>query len=309
MRQIKEFAERLHSEYVKDDCIQIMLGYRNFAQIYGNGKLMYYHYLCRDIKVSGNETAIINIDKMNKYNYKNEYLLDERSSNFPFASTPCHSERVRLIYKLIFTNQILDYNKPYIKVNDGWITKLVAYKDKEGAIVHTSILNNIHTIPRKITVSKEELEEYLKNGSLSGYDNIDYNSVQIFDLKGGLYDIELRSRDYYSKRTEKELTTYLEVCNESEDRFKSKLKDIIQENDNPLEYCVLSNKNMIKFNDKGETKIDVFGVRYVGNDKYLITIANIPLDIEELSDIKKRLGEDNIEYAKAPKMKRKILFK
>ena len=170
-------------------------------------------------------------------------------------------------------------------------------------------MNNIHTIPRKITVSKEELEKYLKNGSLSGYDNIEYNSVQIFDLKGGLYDIDLRSRDYYSKRTEKELTTYLEVYNESEDRFKSKLKDIVQENDNPLEYCVLSNKNMIKFNDKGETKIDVFGVRYVGNDKYLITIANIPLDIEELSDIKKRFGEDNIEYAKAPKVKRKILFK
>jgi hypothetical protein len=52
-------------------------------------------------------------------------------------------------------------------------------------------------------------------------------------------------------------------------------------------------------------------VRYVGNDNYLITIANVPLGIEELSNIKKRIGEEKIEYLKHPivkSLKNKILI-
>lgn len=309
MKQKNEFAKRIHSEFVGDGFAQLMIGYQNFAQIYGNNKLMYYHYLLSNIKTDENETAVINIEDMQRY--VNDYVTDPRSTDFPYSNVPYHVERTGLFKKCNFANQIMDFNKPYIQVIDNFISKITIYKDDDDAIVHIVCLNNVYSIPRKLIVSKNELEEYFKTGSLSGFDNGKYNSVQIFDLNGGLYNIELRSKEFYTQRTNKDLTSYLNIYDADENRYKTKLEKIVKENGDSLEYCVLSNKRMIKFGDNGDINMDIFGVRYVGNDNYLITIANVPLDIEELSNIKKRFGEEKLEYLKHPivkSLKNKILI-
>lgn len=54
---------------------------------------------------------------------------------------------------MIFVNQILDFEKPYIRINDGCINKITAFKDGEDAIVHAKILNKFNN---------KELKQFLE---------------------------------------------------------------------------------------------------------------------------------------------------
>ena len=184
-----EVVKRVHNEYVKYDCVQLMLGYENYAQIYGNGELMFNHYLLKDIYCTEVDTAHYNIDEINKY--VNAYLSDERRTQFPFSSTPYHVEKKGLFRKINFTNQIFDYDKPYVRVSDGIITRMTAYKDGNSAIVDASVIDNEGFITKRFTISKTDFEQYLRTGTLAGYDNNNYKNIRIFDRNGGLYTITL----------------------------------------------------------------------------------------------------------------------
>ena len=302
----REFAQRLHSDYVKDDCVQVMLGYIDFAQIYGNDGMMYYHYLLRNIPCDGSETARIDIDRMNKP--VNNYLLDDRNTLFPYSAIPCHKERVGLFRKLNFTNQILDYEKPYIKVNDGIITKLTAYKDDESAIVHTQILNNQYESFKELIVSREELENYLNTGNLPEFDTDNYTYKQIFDLRGGLFDISLEPDDYYISLSKREITDSISPALLTE-RTTAALRNMLSNLDESLAYLVLKDKKMIKFGSDNKVAIDTFTVIYMGKDKFKVQIAKTPLTKEDLYRVKDRIGSSNITVAKNPKINTKILKK
>lgn len=303
-----ELAERLHSEYVKDNYVQVMLPYTKYAQIYGNNGLMFYQYLLKNIECSSKETARVDIYEMNRY--INQYISDERNIDFPYSNIPCHSERVGLFKKINFTNQILDYEKVYFKINDGYLTKIVVYKDSDGsAIVHQEILNNISSLSGSMKVSRETLENYLKTGAMSWLDPGPYEYVKIFDLNGGLYDVTLEPEDYYTDLTRKELQHNLSVAPLT-DRTSAMLNKMIWNLDESFTYAVLLNKKMIKISKDGKIKIDKFFVVRTGKDEYEIHYAHIPYDMDSLHSIKDRIGVNNIETAKEPKIKnRLILFK
>ena len=65
MKKTYEFVGRINSHYVADDCIQIMLAYRNYLLLFGNNSLMYYR--------NYNDT-----NPLTRNSSVNDYLDDER---------------------------------------------------------------------------------------------------------------------------------------------------------------------------------------------------------------------------------------
>ena len=47
--------------------------------------------------------------------YVNKYLEDERRKQFPYSNIPTHFSKIKF-KKVIYTNQLLDFEKPYIIV-------------------------------------------------------------------------------------------------------------------------------------------------------------------------------------------------
>ena len=177
MKKFDEMVEKMHSHYVADDYIQIMLAYHNYLLLFGNNDLMYFRNFIES-HPSISEGS------------RNVYLDDERKNNFPYSQIPEHIERVLLFRKLNFVNQILDFEKPYIRINDGFITKMTAFKDGDEAIVHTKILNGKLCDKRTKRITREELETYLKTEfclsnfdfKVTYYDSAFNYGIQLADL-------------------------------------------------------------------------------------------------------------------------------
>ncbi len=287
MKKYDEMIEKIHSHYVADNYIQIMLGYSNYLLLFGNNDLMYYK-------------SFIESDSLIREGSKNVYLEDERKNNFPYSQIPEHIERVLLFRKLIFVNQILDFEKPYIRINDGFITKMTAFKDGDEALVHMKILNDKLCDKRTKTITREELETYLKTGSLEQLDENEYLDTSIFDMNGILHNSGLESEQKWIDEEKERLSRIIDESNSYKKSTKSELQKAISSLDD-ISPFVLTQKIMIKFKKNGEIKIDVFVVKYFEREKYEIALANLPVTMESLSMIKSKATLPVIKTMKAPK--------
>jgi len=115
--KLEETLFRIRPEYIGNDCIQTMIGYCNHFRLYGNGSLLYHG------KLTKNQP------------YVNAYLTDSRASQFPYSTIPEHIER-EFGEKYRFTNQIYDYERPYLSIIGGKIFQETAYQYKDGALLH-----------------------------------------------------------------------------------------------------------------------------------------------------------------------------
>lgn len=288
MKKFDEMVAKMHSHDVADDYIQIMLAYHNYLLLFGNNDLMYFK-------------NFIESHPSIREGSRNVYLEDERKNNFPCSQIPEHIERVLLFRKLNFVNQILDFEKPYIRINDGFITKMTAFKDGDEAIVHTKILNGKLCDKRTKTISREELETYLKTGSLEQLDENEYEDTCIFDMNGVLYNQGLELEQKWIDEEKERLSR---IINESDmyiERTKIELQRAISTLDD-ISPFVLTQKIMIKFKQNGEIKIDAFVVKYLERGKYEIALADLPVTMESLSMIKSKAELPVIKTMKEPKI-------
>ena len=288
MKKIDEMVAKMHSHYVADDYIQIMLAYHNYLLLFGNNDLMYFRNFIES-HPSISEGS------------RNVYLEDERKNNFPYSQIPEHIGRVLLFRKLNFVNQILDFEKPYIRINDGFITKMTAFKDGDEAIVHTKILNGKLCDNRTKTITREELETYLKTGSLEQLDENDYEDTSIFDMNGVLYNPRLELEQKWIDEEKERLSRIIDESDRYKESTKNELQRAISTLDD-ISPFVLAQKIMIKFKQNGEIKIDVFVVKYLERGKYEIALADLPVTMESLSMIKSKAELPVIKTMKEPKI-------
>lgn len=288
MKKFDEIVQKMHSHYVKYDYIQIMLAYRDYLVFFGNKDLMYFkNYFEKSPSLfEGNVNA---------------YLNDERKEDFPYSQIPEHIERVLLFRKMNFVNQILDFEKPYIRINDGLITKMTAYKDGDEAIVHTKILNRKLYNHRTKEITREEIENYLKTGSLKQLDEEEFEDVSIFDMNGRLYNSRLESEQIWIDQEKERLTRIISESSEYRESTKIELQRAIAKLDE-IEPFTLTQKAMIKFKANGEIKIDCFAIKYEERGKYKIIIANLPVTMESLAMIKSKSELPVIKTLKEPKI-------
>lgn len=280
-------VEKMHSHYVADNYIQIMLAYRNYLILFGNSDLMYFKNF-----IESNPSI--------REGSRNVYLEDERRNNFPYSQIPEHIERV-LFRKLNFVNQILDFEKPYIRINDGFITKITAFKDGDEAVVHTKILNGKLCDEKTKTITREELETYLKTGSLEQLDENEYEDTSIFDMNGKLYNPRLELEQKWIDEEKERLSRIIDESDRYKESTKNELQRAISTLDD-ISPFVLTPKIMIKFKQNGEVKIDAFAVKYLERGKYEIALADLPVTMESLSMIKSKAELHVIKTMKEPKI-------
>ena len=94
-----EIVQRIESHYIGDGYIQTMVPYVNSITILDKHDAIYHH-------VDGSDC------------YINKYLSDERRKSFPYSNIPTHFESKGL-RRLKFTNQIFNFDEPYVIIADG----------------------------------------------------------------------------------------------------------------------------------------------------------------------------------------------
>lgn len=269
MKKYYETAKKIRSIYVKDDYLQLMMAYRDYLILFGNKELMYYKNL-----------------SLQEQRTRNVYLDDERRKYFPYSQIPEHIERKAFLFKRNFANQILDFEKPYIKVNDGLISKITAFKDDNETIIHSEILNGKLNEKKVQIITRKELEHYLETGFLSQTDTKEYESISIFDGNGILYNSQIASEQYYLEEEKRKLSNFVDRYYDTNERTKKELQTAIATLNQIEPFYIITRRVMIKFRENNEIKLEKFLVRYLENDKYEITTAEIPLSVETLSTIK-----------------------
>ena len=277
MKKINEFVQKIKSHYVGNDCVQVMIPYQNALTIVSPDGMLYHHTP---------ESRI----------YINKYLEDERRKQFPYSNIPTHYSRI-LFKKFAYTNQILDFDKPYIRIGNGFWLESYAVKDNNQALLVSSIKQPTEYIKH---MTYDELLKFIGNSSNNNKEEIYYVS-----LSGG---IPINNQEVIPSK--EEIHKYIkESLSKNVQAFKREIEDPESSvgrylRDNPwfIEYAEKSFKNIdysaIDFNFKvnesmliirinnGNITIKGVEIVFVKEDDYKVNIYDIPVTKYSLEQLK-----------------------
>lgn len=254
------------NHYANEYCLQIMLGYKNYAILYGNKQLMCY----KNLNCPQNEV--------------NTYLQDEMRYEFPYSTIPEHIER-KIFIKINYVNQIFDYKKPYVFIHDGIITKLSFSIEDGKAIGHSQLLNGSINEENIKMVSREEVEKYLKTGYIESIDEEKYLSTYILSIDGILHNKSLvDEKEIITQEKQRLIKIVDDRLNGYDKETLSELKNAIKmlTSVEPL-YLINDGRMMLKIKSDTEIKLEYFAVKYIGPNVYKLYIANIPITLNSFS--------------------------
>ncbi len=146
MKDENIIVQRIKSCFVGEDCVQVMIPYWNQCVIFNSNEIQY---------LDNKHDSVINL-----------YIDDERKKQFPYNNIPIHHRNK----KITLTNQIYEFDKPYLEVRFGLLVECFIVKDGNNALSLTKIFNL--TEAKKMTLTKEELEKLVNgriNEDLSNY--------------------------------------------------------------------------------------------------------------------------------------------
>lgn len=205
MKKVSEIVQRIEGQYVDDECIQTMIPYKRTMTVLNQDGILFHH-------------------KAGSNLYINKYLHDERRSHFPYFNIPIHHARIGL-KKVSYTNQLFEFEKPYIIVRDGLVSESFAIKDSKQALLITQNILCGNKVTKHMTY--EELLNFVKkdngdeeiyylylDGSILSTDSPIYPSMEeIYDyirrkLIRGLDDFKAYQRKSYPAMAKAELLDY-----------------------------------------------------------------------------------------------------
>jgi len=137
MKEAKELVQRIRSCYVGDDCVQLSIPYDNAITILNKDGIMYHHKEGSDFFV-------------------NKYTEDERRKQFPYHNIPTYYEKSAFKTITRYTNQLLEFDVPYFRINNGSIVQNYIIKDKNEALSISRVAPLIQETEFK---TREELEK------------------------------------------------------------------------------------------------------------------------------------------------------
>lgn len=274
--QKQEYVERINSSYVGDDCCQIMLG----------------HYPNEYLTIMDSTGVNLYCDEHGECIY-NEYLYDVRRFEFPYANIPFHKS-FNNMQKIIFTNQILDFDKIYLSFSNGIVTSKYAVKDGEEALLVTTLYQPEEKIQ---LMSHEEVSEYIKS----------FDQSFINPSDGKLSDYSFPSEeellDRYKNHTRK-LKKGMRFPNENMSKILERAIDELTLEDIPRDSVIFDGYYGVKTDGKEITDVKMITISYNEEDLYKVETLEIPLQKYTLQDVNNILKFQQAKNLEEPKFSR-----
>ena len=254
-----EYAQRIKSYYVGDDCIQIMLPCSQGNLTFLSDKGIAYH--------SHNNNANC---------YINRYLLDERRHHFPYSDIPIHTQYSQF-QKYETVNQLIEFNKPYLLISNCLIEKYVV-KDGDEAIF----------ISKALTPSDYKLS-YLTNAEVRKLYHQPNTLIFYYDGKrneDGFFPTEDDIVRYFKKQNQDTLTKLEEKIyyNGGSTHLDQLLKESLQANIrnytiDSVEHNLLLDEDIVfvEYDKNGIKSIKTLKVTFLKSDLYKVETTEYPL--------------------------------
>ncbi len=275
MKKTNEIVQRIQSHYVGDDCIQIMFPYQDTLTILNQDGMLYHH-------------------KPGSSVYVNKYLEDERRKQFPYSNIPTHFSKVKF-KKVAYTNQLLDFEKPYIRIGDGYFSESFVIKDNNQALLISSIMKPDNHVEH---MTYDELLKYVGKHDSDEQVYYVYLSGALPSNNERLFPTEERIHSYIREQLSENISDFENAAK----NYESSVGRYLRENPMFLRY---SSKNMrdidfssIDFNvgigdsmlivriNKGNITIQGVEVMFVRENDYKVDIYDIPVTKYSLEQLK-----------------------
>lgn len=284
----KNKVYKIKNEYIGEDCIQIMIPYKDSLTLL-NKNMILYHYQ--------KESPL----------YVNKYVSDSRNEKFPYHNIPIHFEK-RNLEKYTFTNQLLNFNEPYIRITDGNITENYVVKCDDGALLLRKQLGFNKKIECK---NRNELEEM--------FSTCDNENLYIMSLDGkmqGINDLVYPTEDEIVEtvkdRMNNELASYLKTLPYTGKYFSDSTINFFK---NTIDSMTIDNiktgmdfdtsSDMIFARLDGERiKVQVVNIEFIGKNSYIVTTYDTSINDYTLEQL--RILVSKISKTKNPKISLKL---
>ena len=306
MEKQNKTIQKIESHYIGHDCIQIMLPYQETLTVLNQDGILYHH----------NPESNI---------YINKYLDDERRKQFPYSNIPTHFSKFRS-QKIAFTNQLLDFEKPYIINRDGLLYENFVVKDNNQALmISYKILPTYHVehmlydeffiaLPDNYQIKHmtyDELLKYINKQNLNEEVYYLYLSGNMPSNNKELFPNEEVIHAYIKKELSKNIRDLQEKFAEENTNFRKYLEG------NPLFLNYLNSTignidfSSMNFNidiydalivmrvNKGKISLQIIEIKYIKDNDFKVFIYDIPVtkyNLEQLKNIHK------INTSKEPKI-------
>ena len=254
-----KFAKKIPAHYVGEDCLQEMIGYKGSLLMLSPDEIIY-----QDTHAE---------EKINKY------LEDERRHQFPYSNIPTHYQRVPF-KKFLFTNQLLNFNTPYLQFSSQGIYTQYAVKDGDNGIV---VLERIMSSeqPQEKLLTKEEIDSYF-----------DFEDDKAFIYKGYVLGklilpdtttILNHYKNYASNVIRNEYVT-----NSETEMVIDSLISNLSVSSIPSNFTFLSSDEIILMmrGSGNKMQLQLVDVKYMNEDCYKLITRNIPINLYTLEQIR-----------------------
>lgn len=278
-----EYASNIRSHYVGDNYLQVMLPYKKAITVI-------------------DEHGVLFHKKKGSYLTINKYLNDERKNKFPYSNIPEH-KMITSRGVIRYTNQLLEFNKPYIIITSGLILEEYAVKNDDDAILVTKAI-----VPEKEEkiLTLDELRELVYS---------DDSIEKKFSPRGGIYDgiplipeeykVIKKVRDFFFKNFTDINYTYLSsgstslndsLCNFLKDNYP--LEDIL----NAYVPVILNDCIIVYKDDNGINSVKAVESAMEDIGSYRTIIYNFPITHYTLEEAKSILQANKNRTTKEPRI-------
>ena len=258
MNNIK-IAKKIPTYYVGEDCLQEMIGYRGSLLMLSPDGIIY-----QDTHAE---------EKINKY------LEDERRHQFPYSNIPTHYQKAPF-KKFLFTNQLLNFNIPYLQFSSQGIYTQQAIKNGDNGIV---VLERIMSFeqPQEKLLTKVEIDSYF-----------DFEDDKAFIYKGYVVG-KLMLPDtttilnHYKNYASNVLRNEYVTNSETEMVIESLISNL-SISSIPSNFTFLSSDEIILMirGSGNKMQLQLVDVKYMNEDCYKLIIRNIPINLYNLEQIR-----------------------
>lgn len=259
-------VQQIEKQYVSDDCVQVMFPYKDTFAIFDAKEIIY-------------------LDNCRKNTLINKYLDDSKIEQFPYSNIPIHYSKVEKD-NIIFTNQLLDFEKVYISYDDGIINENFVIKDKDKALLISEELTKVNK--KKVVIQESSLVDIFINtdSEISTRFQKDLN----LDINSGVWQYIKSSIESYYHMNDEIRKEQISCCNE-----------------------LIVSIDGIAFIAEDDMKIKYVKIRCYGSYKmlygsyYVVDIADVPIKKYNLDEIKglpsKSLKDPKISLRLNPNIK------